>query len=541
MVRKKSFLIITVLLVLVACASGLKEQMLDYRKSLEARDFSKAENILEKSVLKTDVQSKLLWHLEKGSINLVQKNFDEAIRHFQTSLDLIDEFYTKRISIILVSALLDDERDNFEGAGYERSLAHYYLARSYYERYLVTKNRNDLFSARAAILAWDSYFQEVARAGVKTIYRSDLLSKVFGAQIHEQIATRNDMQIALQLYKDALKMAENIGGIYQYFNTDYQEFIKSLESGKGKKNFSKTQGFNDLEDFLKYKILSLTYEVRRYEFDKLVKELKADKDIVNRAKKAPNVSIILEEGFIAKKVGKKFNFGLQGVIDKVDDPKTKDAIKKHGAPMIGAFAMNILGLTPKNTNTAGSVIFAHQMTTLAVTQMAIQFEVAMMEETSPLARLGLYVLDEKGKVVEIKPLALITQTSDLAKTILEEEALFQYTRRGTRVALKHLTAIAASYVLYNQLKTPENDFIARSVALGSYVASAKLISRLEEADTRQWISLPEGIRLQEFHLRPGKYLLGLGIYDGKKWSESPSKTLGEIEVSEDKELFTFRL
>jgi len=540
MVSKKNLFKFFTLLVLVACASGLKEQMLDYRKSLEQLNLAKAHSILEKSVLKTDSKSKLLWHLENGSINFMQKNYDEAIKNFQTSLDIIDDLYTTRISSLIVGALIDS-RDEFEGAGYERSLAHYYLARSYYEKYLAHGERSDLFGARAAILAWDSYFQSINRSPMKTIYRTDLLLKIFGAQIHEQINTRNDGQIALQLYKDALKMSESIGGIFNYFNEESLEFIKELESGKEKKKFKATIGHQDFMDFLKYKILSLTYDLRRYEFDKMAKDLKASPEMIKRSKRTPNVSIILEEGLIAKKVGREFNFGIKGAIDKVEDPKTKEAIKKHGVPMISAFAMNVLGLVPKNLST-GSFIFAHQFTTLAVSEMAIQFELPMIEEAPKLKRLGLYVMDEDSKVVEIRPLALVTQTSDLARTILEEEAVSEYVRKGTRVALKHLTAITAAFVLYNQLKTPENDFIARSVALGSYVASTKVIAAMEEADTRQWISLPEAIRMQEFDLKPGKYKLGLAPFtDDGTWPDQPSKELGEIEVSKNKALFTFRL
>ncbi len=541
MVKNKYFLTSFALLILVACASGLKEQMLDYRKSLESNDFPKAQSILEKSDLKKDPKSALLWHWENGSINLIQKKFDEAIKHFQASIDLIEEFYTTRISTVIVSAVLDDSRDNFTGAGYERSLSYYYLARSYYEKYLTTGDRKDLFGARAAILAWDSYFQQVARSGSKSIYQSDLLLKVFGAQIHEQIQGRSDSQIALQLYKDALQMADSFGGVYQYFNSQSKDFIKALKVGKGEKKFVKTQGHEDLINFLKYKILSLTYQNRRYEFDKMVRDLKASSDIVQRAKKSPNVRIILEEGLIAPKVGKEFNFGIKGAIDKVDDPKTKEAIRKHGVPMIGAFAMNVLGLVPKNVTSPGSFIFAHQMATLAVSEMAIQFEMPMIEERPALKRLGLYVLDENSKVIEVRPLALITQTSDLARMILEEEAVYEYTRRGARVALKHLTAIAAAFTLYNQFKTPDNDFIARSVALASYVGASKMIAKLEEADTRQWVSLPDGIRLQEFSLPPGKYQFALGVFENGQWNENPSKKLGDIEVTSTSALFNFRL
>lgn len=513
--------------------------MLDFRRSLELGEFSKAQDKLDKSVLKTDTNSKLLWHLEKGSLFLVQKDFDQAIEHLLESQRMIDEFYTIRLSKVAKSYLPFIGGEEFKGAGYERSLTYYYLSRAYYEKFLATGVRANLFSARAVILAWDSYFQALAREGYKSLYRTDLLLKVFGAQIHEQIDSRNDQQIALQLYKDAVNMAPHFGGVFQYFNSTSKEFIAASESARGNKNFSPTVGYQDFLDFLHYKILSLTYDLRRYEFDKMVKTLKASAEIVNRAKKVSNVSILVEEGYVARKVPRVFNFGLKGAMDKIEDPKTKEAFRKHGAPIMGAFAMNVLGLYPKKAD-VGGVIFAHQVASLAATELAIQFEMPMMEETTPLKQLQLYVMDEQDKVVETRVLPLISQTSDLARLVLEEEAVWMYVEKGTRVALKHLTAIAAAYVLYQQIKTPENDFLARTLALGSYVAAAKGIAYSEVADTRQWISLADGIRMQEFTLAAGKYRLGIGS-TVKGIEAKPSKILGEIEVTKNKQLFTFRL
>lgn len=519
--------------------------MKDYRKSLELNQFDKAQSILAKSKLKENEKSKLLWFLENGSVSLLQKNYDEAISNFQAAIDLIDDLYTTKVSSKVASFVINDAQDVYYGSPHERSLVYYYLARAYYEKYLAKQDRKDLFSARAAILAWDSYFQTLNRADIKTIYRSDLLMKVFGAQIHEQIQTAQDSQIALQLYKDALNLSERLGGIYSYFNEKADKFIKASEeklmkdSEISKKYFSSTAGYKDFVEFLHFKILSLTYQVRRYDFDILSKDFKASPELIKRAKKEHNIKILLEENLIAQKVGEKFSFGLKGAMGKVDDQKTKQAILTQGAPVIAAFAMNVLKLYPSRSTNPGDFIFAHQVTTLAVTEAAIEFELPVIEKKENLKRLGLYILDESDKVIEIRPLALITETSDLARLVLEENVVSQYVATGSRVAVKHLAAIVAAMGIYQQLKN--NDLLARSMAIASYIGASKAIAWMEEADTRQWLSLPDAIRMQEFSLKPGKYKLGISTFSQDQWPQVPSKILGEIEVSKNKELFTFRL
>jgi hypothetical protein len=257
------------LLFLGACASRMKDQMRDYREAFKARDFKKASAILEKSDLKKDKKSELLWHLEKGSVSLAQEELDEAVQHFQTSVELIDKLFTVKLTSKAASLLINDASDEFYGASYERSYAHYFLARSLYARYLKTGNRLDLQGARAAILSWDSYFTELQRSATsKTLYSTDLMLKVFGGQIHEASEIRSDLQIALQLYKDALHLLGTQGGIFSLFNEKSAEYVSAYTS-KGKpdqKLYVATPASEDLKNFLHYKILSLTKEVRGGDF-----------------------------------------------------------------------------------------------------------------------------------------------------------------------------------------------------------------------------------------------------------------------------------
>ena len=60
-------------------------------------------------------------------------------------------------------------------------------------------------STRSTLIAWDSFFQEIKRIkGNYSLSREDLVSKSIAARIHEQLGSRRDLEIALQLYKDSI-------------------------------------------------------------------------------------------------------------------------------------------------------------------------------------------------------------------------------------------------------------------------------------------------------------------------------------------------
>lgn len=526
--------------------------MKEYREAFAAGDFEKAQKILDSSELKEDQKSLLLWNLEKGTLALAREDFDSAIGHFEQSLTLIDRLYTTKLSSKAASLLINDASDEFYGASYERSYAHYFLARALYGRYQSSGNKLDLQGARGTILAWDSYFSELQRsATAKTLYHTDLMMKIFGGEVHEVSGIRNDKQIALQLYKDALKILEIQGGIFSVFNKKSSEYVKAYASAlkKGKTPsqnlYEKTAAFDDLKDHLHFKILSLTKEIRGFDFNAQVKALKPKDEVIQRARgKKGNVVLVLEEGLIPSKVGKPFNFGLKGAMNAVDSPGAKKFIATVGAEALTLFAMNKLGMVPTQTTSAGSFLFAHNVTKLAVQEAAIEFELPMIENVPVVQRMRLFVMDEKGVVIDSRPLPVVAENGDVARVVLEEDVVSRYVKTGTRVAAKHLTAIVAAMGVYQKLKVNDEggDFLAKSAAMATYVGAAKGIAAMERADTRHWSTLPQAFRMTELYLSPGIYNIGLAFYTGEEPPQTPAKILGQIEVkNSDKALHTFRL
>lgn len=523
--------------------------MKSYREAYAQQDFEKAQKILSKSALKKDKKSALLYQLEKGSVALAQGNEDSAIGHFQTALDLIDKLFTTKLSSKTQTYLINDASDDFYGASYERSYAHYYLAKSLYARYQKSGNKLDLQGARATILAWDSYFSELQRsASIKTLYSTDLMLKVFGGEVHEASGIRNDLQIALQLYKDALQILDNQAGLYSLFNKENIEFIRAYKN-EGKRPPSKlyvaTPAHDDLKNFLHYKVLSLTKEIRGGDFDQQVKALNAKPEVVKSASNGSgNVVVVLEEGLIPEKVAKPFNFGLKGAANAVDNPQAKKFIATVGTEFVTSFAMNKLGMIPERTANAGSFIYAHDVTRIAVQEAAVEFELPMIDNVPLVQRLQLFVLDEKGVIISKQPIPVVSENGDLARIVLEEDVVARYVKTGVRVAVKHLIAIVGAMQVYRKLQKGDDqggDFLAKTAAMATYIGAAKGIAALEKADTRHWTTLPQAIRLLEMKLKPGTYQLGVGTYAGDKAPDAPIKLLGSINVkSSTKSLHHFR-
>ena len=514
-----------------------------YRDAYLKSEFKEAKEFLKESGLKKDKKSQLLWELEEGSVEAGLKNYDGAINHFQAAIDLIDALYTTKLSSKAASFLVNDASDVFYGANYERSYAYYFLSKSYYARYLLKGNVADLQGARAAILGWDTYFTELQRSGsYKTLYHTDLMLKIFGGEIHEVSDVRNDKQIALQLYKDALKILDIEGGIFSLFNTKSPDYIKlyeeNLKDGKGppSKSYEKTAAYEDLKKFIQYKILALTKEVRGSDFALQVKALQASPEIVKKAQESKgNVVIILEEGLIPPKVAKPFNFGIKGAMESTSNSAAKKLIATVGVEFATAFAMNQLGLVPTKTAGVGSFIFAHDMTRLAVQEAAVEFQLPMIENVPLVQRLELFVLDEKGVVIGHQPIPVVSENGDIARVVLEEDAVARYTKTGIRVATKHIVAIAAAIGVYQGIKSKtggDGDFLAKTAAMATYVGGTKGIAALEKADTRHWTTLPQAIRMTELKLAPGKYQIGIAAYAGSVPPQAPAKMIGNISVAE---------
>src|SRR5690606_37876801 len=72
---------------------------------------------------------------------------------------------------------------------------------------------------------WDSLLSRYTEESLgEDVYKTDLMAKLLGAFIHEEIGTNAEKQIARQLYNDAKDVLFKYYNLYPSFNKKYKKF-----------------------------------------------------------------------------------------------------------------------------------------------------------------------------------------------------------------------------------------------------------------------------------------------------------------------------
>lgn len=550
----RNLLPLFVLLTLFGCGSKGREALLQYRETFAQGEFDRAGSLLKKAHLEKEPKSQLLLLMETGRLAYAQGDFKTAIDQFTAATELIDAQYTKSITREGSKWLVNDASGEFFGATYERSWLFYHLALSHWRYYQEGKlpreeARTHLFSARAALLAWDSFFQDWQRgSGGKSLYRHDLAAKVVAGQVHEATGVRADLQISLQLYKDAWNLMNVLTPSFATFNSEAPKYLEVMEAALSDGNFSPPNKYKtdtpaaaQTREFLRDKIVSLTLQLRPGELPQVQQQLGLSNTELTTAKtvKQSNVTFILEEGTIPAKVGETIDIGLKGLASLSKDPKTQAQITKVGSDVFAAFAVETLGLGASGGG-GGRYVMARDVTALAAREAAITFEVPTIAAQAPGQGLWLVVKSGDGKEALLRPWPVISPLTEIARQSLSEEAGQRILRTGVRLAMKHIAAIAAAMGTYYSLnKDGKNGFIAKVAAMGVYVAATKGIALTERADTRSWATLPKFLRLTDAQLPPGAYEVSMALKPDRN-APGDLRPLGKIEVVKgQRAIFTY--
>ncbi len=504
---------LVVLFSLVGCATTKNRNIHEkVRKEAKAGKIDAALAIVNSSDFYPDAQSALLRLMEGSLLQHLNGNYYQAQLGLDRAKDLSDELFTVSISKEVASALTNDNEDNYYGETYERSMIRFYQVVNHYSLFLkgsyeafsieekdekgkVLKKKDipaktlsdqerrfHLTAARASLIEWNSLIESYkGSTGGRPVYKDDLLAKIFGAFIHEQIGTVDDRSIALNLYKEAKNVLLRNYSILPTYNKKSSAFVDNFskfgemdQAAVVAKFIEKTPHFTNLEKFI-------------------------DEQITRLSKgKSDSVLVIIENNFIAHKEVKKFDFPI---------PVNKAPTAVAGGDFI-TFAAKIVGAA---VNTVPK----------------IYFEMSEIKPIPIIENQMIVVKDESGKVVQTKNLVTLNPMSDLAHFVLSENALSNYAKVGTRVALKHVAAIAAAYTTYQQTKGKSGETIAFMVASSLYAGANKGIEASEQADIRGWNMLPHMFSTAGFDLKPGTYEFEY------KQNESV-QSLGKVIVGKDK-------
>ena len=525
------------LLFLTNCASykaGRKTRQ-DFRQKVVLGQYEKAQKVLAEEAFYKEEKSRLLYLLEKAMLFHYQGQYQNSVGVFEKALVLVDKLYTVRISKKILTAVANDNEDIYYGSVYERSLIYFYLGLGYYLLHQEDPQKGYLMKARSHMVGWDSFLETMKKTLVGDyVYKSDLAQKVLAGTIHESFGTLREQSIALDLYKNAHLVLKRNYNAYKSFNLNFKEFrsdFKKLPSLSEdllhKKYIRPSQAQKDLKIFLDKKILRLTKKINPRGLKKTIKRYKISSKLASKIKKAPdpNLTLIAQLDLIPAKKAKKYQIGLNSAFTKASDSKQKSVINAFGVTLLTAFAANTLGLIPQgnNWNLPGAYL-GLQVARLAVEEAAISYELPIVQNWAGPEKVEVKFTETKsGKVIKA-PLILTSPLGDISELTLASYALKTYFKTGTRLATKHLVAVAQAYGTYQLIKkNTESPFLAKNAAVLSYVAASKLIESSEAADTRYWSLLPKEIRFAEVKIDPGLYKIELISYS-KADAKEPFKT-----------------
>jgi len=509
-------LLVFLSLFLFSCASSQREERSAIRQAYEENKLDQALTLLNSKELKENTKNQLLYKLEEGIVLHKKGELENSTKRLEEAKQIFKENYTTKVSQKISSVIINENTQNYASSRFENSLMHYFLTLNHLmesQKAYETKDRKAkklLFRSRAEVLAWDSTLREFQASNLeRAVFKNDLTAKVLGGLIYERTGKRSDKKVALQLYKDGLKLLERNYGLYQSFNQNSQEFQKEYDKLKkikkaelDEKYLHGTSFFNETKSFLEKKIESLS-----------------------KRKKNKNFSAVFNLGLIPRKKGKFYNIGFKGALDAVEDPVAKHFMARVGLPVLTLFAANTLGLIPRKGEwTYPGAPLGYHLAQFTAYQAGLEFELPVIEDFSPPQSLELIATDEKGKEYKA-PLFLLNPVGEMAKQALAEDALATYLKLAPRIAAKHLIAIMAAYKTYQLLKGKGMmELLAKAAAIAEYLTASQLIKISEKADTRYWSTLPREIRVSELELPPGKYQLRIA---GAK-----EQSLGEVFIEE---------
>ena len=538
------------LALLVACSTSEREALKAYRSAFAAGDFTEAKALLAKAKLAERPESRLLYLMEEGRLAYALEDFSSAARLFTEAIELSEAQYTKSVTREGSKWLLNDTSGEFFGAPFERSWLFYHQALAFWRLSQTPglsseESRRNLYSARAALVAWDSFFQEWQRASEgKSLYQHDLAAKLVAADVHQATGIRTDLAIAQQLNKDAWKIFRRLSPAYASFNQKAASYaLEAQEALLGKKDFGSSKELELTPVALQTRRLILGRIARGAKssapnWSNLARELggvEAEELKKLADEKASTLTVLVEGGVIAPREVKEIDLGIKGLASLSKDPKTQAQIAQVGSEVLGLFATNVLGLTPKRPSQVSGYVASRSLMTVAAHEAAIAFEIPVLAPAGGIPELLLVVRNESGAEVHRSALVLASALEDQARLALEEESGQRIVRTGVRVVMKHVTAILAAMAIHKNLSKGEKDnMFAKLAAVGSYVAATKGIAYSERADTRAWQTLPQALLLGEASLPAGKYTLELSRASD---SDRPGRSLGQVQLGPERAVF----
>lgn len=520
---------------LISCAGVSRKDSQNLRDYYKNGDFKKAKNAVMSTALYKSKDSSLLKYFELGSIYFKDGLYSLALDEFNKAHEHVKKNFTIKISKKITQATLSETEDLYYGQKYEVSQLFYYLSLSHYLLYqkgfdykilkdgrksqlnLSKKDRRDhLFKARAHIFSWNNFLENLKRdRSGKSVFKVDLMAKILGGTIHEEIGSSSEKMIALNLYKEAIVFLERNYSSYPTFNDNFLEFKKDFDKfhlmkiDKVRKDYiKKTKAYQSLRNYLIGKVLNLSKKIRTVKTFKLEKKYGVSKKNFKMMRKGDGeIQLITHHGLIPQKTPEKVYFGLGEALKDSSSSSGMKFLAAIGVEALTYFAANTLGLVPEKTNNLGSAFLGLGVSRAFALNAAISFELPVVISDKIDQNDQIKFINIETKKEFLVKLNLVNPLSNIAEEAVAENSSSLYRRIGIRLALKHASAIASSYGTYSLLKKNGGmeAFLAKNAAVAQYLIATKAIEATEKADLRSWLTLPKYTAAQTAYIPAGKY------------------------------------
>ena len=506
---------------LVSCASSPSQNLL--RTQVLRGNYNAAKETLEKSDIKLKERNQFLYYLEKGQIEFLAGNYREAIIPWEKARELLKGYYRQKLGDKILTGIANSNLSDFHGEIFEQHQFFFHLSLAYLrisqQKDVESRDKiRALASARAALLDWDSFIKGLHRNGIKAFYKESFLARFYASFLHEVIGSREDLQIAFQLMKDAK-------GLMKF--GDFKVLGPKINKMMGES------------------LVRLALKLgRKKEVSKFSKEYKLN---AKEVELYPAIFLI-DRGMIAAKKAETVPFGLQYALNN-PSRDVRGNLLNIGMTVLSGFSNGVLGLgyQEHRYRRSGYVRYRYR-----VSGSAIEFEMPVRAESTPTdsinpgqLQLSLITKEATGEAQPktINPKFLFS-VSELSRAAIDHDFEDIYFRTGLRASMKYLAAIISAYKLYRSMtkskgKNPRNsnpnvgggNVMARFATTTSFALAVAAIRASERADTRYWSTLPDHLLIKNMDLKPGQYQLA---YQGNNILEFEKK-------AQTMELFSFSM
>lgn len=409
--------------------------------------------LIENSPCRYGRKEKALYRLDLGAALHYAGKYAESERHFDKAEKRMEELYTKSLTQMLGTLVINDASMEYAGEPHERALLHIFRALNYV-------GLGNISEALVESRKVEVFLGELNRkAGDKSVYRDDAFARYLDSLLYEDMGNTDDARVSLEAAKKA----------YSWYEADYHTPTPrfSLEKNAPSAGELVFIHFNGMAPRKTSKVLSLTQE-------KAI-------GIALRAA-APD-----ENGPFRKALS---TLGIQtaGLEYSKDAQEPQDASQEDLGGLL-EFLGQKASASPRAEERSAQPPADSQ-------QIVISFPVYV---AAPPAAAGSVVAvdgQDKGETV------LMEDISAIAIKALEDRMNQVRVRAIARATIKYILAKAAADLAAKQCEKAPSMLIDMCKKTARKLAEA-VVAGTETADTRSWGTLPAEIRMARVSLLPG--------------------------------------